>query len=48
VLDAWHKHPSQGLITYAAGSDGPDCADQLLERDGREWRALDGAGGCAS
>jgi glucose-6-phosphate 1-dehydrogenase len=26
--------------TYAAGSWGPDAADQLIERDGRRWRRL--------
>ena len=36
ALDAWesghiHVHP------YAAGSDGPDAADELLQRDHRSW-----------
>ena len=29
---------------YAAGSAGPDAADQLLSRDGRHWLTLDNAG----
>ena len=45
VLDAWRQHPGKGLISYAAGSDGPACADELLARDGREWRPLDAAKG---
>jgi glucose-6-phosphate 1-dehydrogenase len=32
---------AQGMTqTYAAGSWGPDAADQLIERDGRRWRRL--------
>jgi glucose-6-phosphate 1-dehydrogenase len=30
---------------YAAGSDGPSSADELLERDGRAWRPLSEVGG---
>jgi glucose-6-phosphate 1-dehydrogenase len=25
---------------YAAGSEGPQAADKLLERDGRAWRKI--------
>jgi glucose-6-phosphate 1-dehydrogenase len=39
-LDAWKKAGSRGLDFYKAGSEGPDCAEQLLERDGRSWRKL--------
>lgn len=39
-LDAWKKAGSEGLQTYKAGSEGPDCADELLKRDGRSWRKL--------
>ncbi len=32
---------AQGMTqTYAAGTWGPDAADQLIERDGRRWRRL--------
>ena len=48
VLDAWERHPQQGLMPYAAGSDGPACADALLARDGREWRALDASAGACT
>ena len=29
-----------GSKTYAAGSEGPEEANELLERDGRSWRKL--------
>ncbi|WP_397453530.1 glucose-6-phosphate dehydrogenase [Pseudomonas sp. NA-150] len=37
-LDAWAKGCS--LDHYQAGSEGPEAADELLARDGREWRSL--------
>jgi glucose-6-phosphate 1-dehydrogenase len=37
-LDAWKKAGANGLQTYKAGSEGPDAADELLKRDGRNWR----------
>jgi len=39
-LDAWHKHPQVEL--YPAGEDGPLAADDLMARDGREWRDING------
>ena len=41
ILDAWAKHPAQGLEQYVAGSNGPACAEELLARDGHHWRPLD-------
>lgn len=38
ILDAWGN--KQGLAHYAAGSFGPKEADELMEKDGRSWRAL--------
>lgn len=35
--EAWSECP---LAFYAAGSHGPQAAEQLLERDGRRWRPL--------
>jgi len=40
ALDSWeaghiHVHP------YAAGSEGPDEADDMLQRDGRAWISID-------
>jgi len=40
-LDAWKKAGAKGLQPYKAGSEGPDAADELLKRDGRNWRKFD-------
>lgn len=37
ILEAWAKQPP---VFYAAGSDGPRAADELLQRHGHRWRAL--------
>ena len=39
-LDAWKKAGGKGLKVYEAGSEGPEEANELLERDGRSWRKL--------
>jgi glucose-6-phosphate 1-dehydrogenase len=40
VLDAWRDGPPPSdFPNYTAGSWGPKAADDLLERDGRHWRA---------
>ncbi len=39
VLEAWAKIKPD-FPNYAAGSEGPKCADELLERDGHSWRKL--------
>jgi glucose-6-phosphate 1-dehydrogenase len=41
VLDAWQALPPRSFPNYAAGTWGPTEADELLERDGRQWRKLD-------
>ena len=38
VLDIWHALPPRQFPNYASGSWGPKEADELLERDGRQWR----------
>jgi glucose-6-phosphate 1-dehydrogenase len=38
--DAWKQAGADGLKTYKAGSEGPEEANDLLERDGRSWRKL--------
>ncbi len=38
VLDVWKALPPRSFPNYAAGSWGPKDADELLERDGRNWR----------
>jgi glucose-6-phosphate 1-dehydrogenase len=41
VLETWRDHPDRcPLHPYAAGSDGPAAAADLLARDGRAWRPL--------
>jgi glucose-6-phosphate 1-dehydrogenase len=40
VLDAWAVKPPADLQNYAAGTDGPEAADRLLQRDGRAWRPV--------
>jgi glucose-6-phosphate 1-dehydrogenase len=41
ILDAWAESPPMGFPNYAAGSNGPAAADELLARDGRAWRSLE-------
>jgi glucose-6-phosphate 1-dehydrogenase len=36
LLDAWSKKGKPD--PYPAGSEGPQAAAELLERDGRSWR----------
>ncbi len=40
ILDCWAEAGQVALPTYPAGGSGPAQADALLERDGRQWRAL--------
>jgi len=40
LLDAWAANPGEGLQTYAAGSDGPQVAHDLLAKDGRVWNRM--------
>jgi glucose-6-phosphate 1-dehydrogenase len=40
ILERWKEDGSAGLAHYAAGSWGPQEADDLIERDGRQWRRL--------
>ena len=39
-LEAWKKAGPKGLKVYEPGSEGPEEANDLLERDGRNWRKL--------
>jgi glucose-6-phosphate 1-dehydrogenase len=39
-LDAWKKAGAKGLKVYEPGSEGPEEANELMERDGRNWRNL--------
>ena len=38
ILDVWKALPPRDFPNYAAGSCGPAQADELLRREGREWR----------
>ena len=40
ILDAWKEERLNTLPIYAAGSEGPAEADELIERDGRGWRKI--------
>jgi glucose-6-phosphate 1-dehydrogenase len=40
ILDVWHAIPARGFPNYTAGSWGPMEAEELLGRDGREWRRI--------
>jgi glucose-6-phosphate 1-dehydrogenase len=40
ILDAWAAGRGGELDRYAAGSEGPPSADDLIRRDGRAWRPL--------
>jgi glucose-6-phosphate 1-dehydrogenase len=42
ILDVWKALPPRNFPNYAAGTWGPKEADDLLERDGRQWRRIDG------
>jgi glucose-6-phosphate 1-dehydrogenase len=37
ILEDWESHPPLDFPNYAAGSWGPEDADELLARDGRHW-----------
>src|SRR5216684_1832289 len=41
VLDVWRALPPRKFPNYASGSWGPAESDELLQRDGREWRTID-------
>ena len=38
ILDVWKALPPRDFPNYAAGSWGPQQADELLHKEGREWR----------
>ncbi|HEY5280674.1 MAG TPA: glucose-6-phosphate dehydrogenase [Pseudolabrys sp.] len=41
LLDSWSGRRNDPPSNYAAGSEGPSEANELLTRDGRQWRPLD-------
>jgi glucose-6-phosphate 1-dehydrogenase len=48
LLDAWAEKGAADLPIYPAGSSGPSEANELLKRDGRHWRPVNGAGAVKS
>ena len=40
LLEAWTKDRDTDFPNYSAGSWGPEAAERLLQRDGRNWRTL--------
>ena len=40
VLNEWKQSSAEKVHSYEAGSWGPVEAHQLIEKDGRKWRAL--------
>jgi glucose-6-phosphate 1-dehydrogenase len=40
ILKAWEKQPPPDFPNYAAGTMGPEAADEFLKKDGRRWRTL--------
>ena len=41
VLEAWGAQKPGNFPNYPAGTAGPQCADELLAKDGRAWRPID-------
>jgi glucose-6-phosphate 1-dehydrogenase len=42
ILDVWKALPPRNFPNYVAGTWGPKEADELIERDGRQWRRING------
>jgi glucose-6-phosphate 1-dehydrogenase len=40
ILDGWANTAPRHFPNYAAGSEGPSAANDLLARDGRAWRGI--------
>jgi glucose-6-phosphate 1-dehydrogenase len=40
ILDVWSAIPARDFPNYAAGTWGPPEADELLHKDGRQWKNL--------
>lgn len=42
IMDVWKALPPRSFPNYAAGSWGPEDADELLKKDARSWRKIEG------
>ncbi len=40
ILERWHESPPSDFPNYQSGTWGPKAADEMLARDGREWRLI--------
>jgi glucose-6-phosphate 1-dehydrogenase len=40
VLEAWNAMPAEDFPNYAAGTDGPESAKELIEREGHAWSPI--------
>jgi glucose-6-phosphate 1-dehydrogenase len=40
IVEAWEQLPPPEFPNYAAGSEGPEYADSLIQRDRHRWRSL--------
>lgn len=40
LLQHWQDHPAYDFPNYAAGTWGPEAADEMLQRQGRRWRLM--------
>jgi glucose-6-phosphate 1-dehydrogenase len=38
ILEHWQESPPPAFPNYAAGSWGPEAANELMARYGRRWR----------
>ena len=40
IIEGWAAMPAPHFPNYAAGTWGPDAADELMTREGRRWRRI--------
>jgi glucose-6-phosphate 1-dehydrogenase len=40
IIDVWRALPPRSFPNYAAGTWGPKDMEELIERDGRQWRKI--------
>jgi glucose-6-phosphate 1-dehydrogenase len=40
ILEGWQQSPPPDFPNYAAGTWGPQAANDFIARDGRAWRRL--------
>lgn len=40
VLNYWKEHPDYSFPNYASGTWGPEAAEEILQKQGRQWRLI--------